>query len=471
MTHPDLIARLSAHRLVGSVPPEEFAWVLAHGESRTYMPGDIITRKAAGSVEGIYFVLSGHMSIHVDRGSGPHKVLEWRAGDTTGLLPYSRMVVPPGDVVVEEPTEIFMIHRDHTREMIRSCHDLTSKLVHAMVDRARQFTSSDLHDEKMVSLGKLAAGLAHELNNPASALARGARLLPERLAVAEEASVALGAAGFSDDERAAIESVRNACEFAPLQRVRSPLEEADRESAMADWLEDHGADTALAEPLAESAVTIEGLDRLAGMLPSGSLEAALRWVAVGCSTRRLATELEEAAVRISDLITSVKGFTHMDLAAVPEPVDVALGLRQTLAVIQAKARGKSLGVEVVAAPDLPRVRGVAGELNQVWLNLIDNALDAAPESGRVEVRAEHRNGRVCVRVIDNGAGIPAELRNRIFDPFVTTKPVGQGTGLGLDISRRLVRRYDGDIEVDSQPGRTEFRVTFPALGVDTDGGR
>jgi signal transduction histidine kinase len=156
---------------------------------------------------------------------------------------------------------------------------------------------------------------------------------------------------------------------------------------------------------------------------------------------------------------------------VPEPVDIGLGLGQTLAVLQAKARSKSLSVAVAIEPDLPRVQGVVGELNQIWLNLIDNALDAAPVSGRVEIRAEHRGGRVVVRVIDNGPGIPPDLRERIFDQFFTTKPVGQGTGLGLDITRRLVRKHDGDIEVESEPGRTVFLISLPVAGGPEGGDR
>jgi signal transduction histidine kinase len=467
MTESDLTAKLAAHRVLGSVPPDELAWIRDRGRMWSLKAGDVLTPKASEQVAGIYFILSGRLSIHVDRGAGPHKVMEWRAGDVTGLLPYSRMVAPPGDVVAEEPMEAWMIGREDTAAMIRDCHEVTSRLVHLMLDRARQFTSSDLHDEKMVSLGKLAAGLAHELNNPASAMARGAKLLADRLADAETASVALGAVGLNEEQRARITAIRDACQYTPVQQVRSPLEEADRENAIADWLDRRGVDAALAEELAESAATLESLDRLAAELDERSLEPALRWLASGCATRRMATELEEAAVRISDLVSSVKGFTQMDRAAGPEPVDVGLGLRQTLAVIQAKARGKSVGVAITADPDLPRVRGVAGELNQVWLNLIDNALDAAPVSGRVEVRAEHRDGRVVVRVIDDGPGIPADVRKRIFDPFFTTKPVGQGTGLGLDISRRLVRRHNGDMDVESEPGRTEFRVTFPAM---TDAG-
>ncbi|HEX7880323.1 MAG TPA: ATP-binding protein [Candidatus Eisenbacteria bacterium] len=469
MTEPEIARKVAAHRLLATAPADEVAWVLAHGTLRTFAPGQIMTRRSAENVEGIYFVLAGHLTISVDRGAGPHKVLEWRGGDTAGILPYSRMTTPPGDVTAEAPTEVFLIRRQDFPEMIRSCHEIISKLVHVMVDRARQFTTSDLHDEKMVSLGRLAAGLAHELNNPASALARGAKLLPERLVSSEAASIALGAAGLSEGDRAAIDEIRDLCACTPVNRVRSPLEDADRESTLADWLKDHGADEALAEPLAESAATLEALDRLASVLDGAKLEAALQWVAAGCATRALARELEEAAVRISDLVGSVKGFTQMDQVGITEPIDIGLGLRQTLAVIQAKARGKSISVEVVAEPNLPRVRGVAGELNQVWLNLIDNALDAAPESGRVTIRADHADGKVRVSVIDNGGGIPPEIQKRIFEPFFTTKGVGQGPGLGLGLSRRLVRKHIGEMAVESAPGRTEFRVTLPVLA-DTEAG-
>jgi signal transduction histidine kinase len=165
-------------------------------------------------------------------------------------------------------------------------------------------------------------------------------------------------------------------------------------------------------------------------------------------------------MRISGLVMAVKGFTHMDQAMVAEPVDLALNLSNTVAVLKSKARAKSVAVVVDLEPGLPPVRGFVGELNQVWANLIDNALDAVSESGRIEVLANHVHQRVVVRVIDNGTGIPAEIRKRIFEPFFTTKPVGQGTGLGLDIVRRLIRHNDGEISVESQPGRTEFRVVL-----------
>jgi signal transduction histidine kinase len=192
-----------------------------------------------------------------------------------------------------------------------------------------------------------------------------------------------------------------------------------------------------------------------------ALDAVLRWAAAGCAVRALASEIQEAAMHISGLVSAIKGFTHMDQAMVAEPVEIAPGLGNTIAVLRSKASKKSAAVSIDVENGLPSVRGFAGELNQIWGNLIDNALDAVPEKGLVEVTAKRERGRVVVRVMDNGSGIPASVRERIFDPFFTTKAMGQGTGLGLDIVRRLVRHNDGTIEVDSRPGRTEFRVELP----------
>jgi signal transduction histidine kinase len=430
----------------------------------------VLTAKGA-TVEGLFVVLTGHMAIFVDRGAGRHRVMEWRAGDVMGLLPYSRLVSPPGDTVAQEPSVILALHRDHLTAMIHNCHQITSILVHKMIDRARLFTSSALHDEKMVSLGKLSAGLAHELNNPAAAIERSATLLDDRLEDAERAARALGASRLTEPELAAIDAMRAFCLSTPAQGVLSPIQQAEREDAIADWIVDHGLDAAIAGPLADTAVTLEALDRLAEAVSGPPLDAVLRWAAAECSVRGLAAEIQEAAMRISGLVQAIKGFTHMDQATVAEPVDLTLNLGATVTVLKSKARAKSIAVAVTVEPDLPRVRGFVGELNQVWANLIDNALDAAPDAGRVDVMANRERERVVVRVVDNGPGISSEIRARIFEPFFTTKPVGRGTGLGLDIVRRLVMHNDAEIEVESRPGRTEFRVSLPLAETDGAGGR
>jgi signal transduction histidine kinase len=468
VTAMDLIARLAEHKTLGKAPREELAWLVEHSELRRLEAGEVLSHKDV-PVAGLYVILSGHVTLSVDRGSGPQKIIEWRGGEVSGLLPYSRLTTPPGDAVAVEATEFLSLPREELRALTYNCHQITSLLVHTMLDRARLFTSSDLQNEKMISLGKLSAGLAHELNNPASAIERNAALLEDRLAQAESATQALGAARLSEAQLSAVDAIRTTCLARSAAGVRSPIEQAEREESIADWLADHGLDEGDAETLADTPVTFEALDQLAAVVQGAALGAVLRWAGAVCAVRALAAEIQEASMRIAGLVAAIKGFTHMDQARVAEPVELAAGLGNTVVVLRAKAKQKSATVAVELEDGLPRVRGFAGELNQIWGNLIDNALDAVAENGSVKVAATRQGERVLVRVIDNGPGIPEAVRGRIFDPFFTTKAMGQGTGLGLDIVRRLVQHNDGTIEVDSRPGQTEFRVALPVAAADGAG--
>jgi signal transduction histidine kinase len=420
----------------------------------------VLTAKT-GPVEGLHIVLDGLLSIYVDRGAGRRKVMEWKAGEVTGLMPYSRLVSPPGDVTAEEPTDVVTVFRKDFPEMIRECNELTAALVHVMLDRARHFTSSFLHDEKLVSIGRLAAGLAHELNNPVSAIARSSRALTSSFSEADRASLLLGSSGLSAENITVIERVCDACLTKSSQKVQSPLEIEDREQALEVWLEKHGVQPEAAEALADVGMTIEMLDNLAHSLPRPALPIVLRWIAANTTARRMTAEIHEAASRIHQLVDAVKGFTQMDRESVPEPVDIAQGLTNTLVVMRSRAKDKAVSLNLDIPNGLRLVQGFAGELNQIWANLIGNAIDAVGENGRVDVSVSVERDGVAVRVADNGPGIPTEIRDRIFDPFFTTKPVGQGSGLGLDIVRRLVQRHNGRIELDSKTGRTEFRVILP----------
>jgi signal transduction histidine kinase len=315
----------------------------------------------------------------------------------------------------------------------------------------------------MHSLGRLAAGLAHELNNPASAVARSAQELAGCLSDVEAAARALGKAELSDEQLVVVKRFGERCMQTAGPNTLSPIERADREDAVTEWLDGHKVDPDVAVSLAESGVMPAELEEMASTVSGRPLEIVLKWIAAVCATRRLAGEIESAASRIHNLVSAIKGFTYMDQNTSPVPVDIGKGLADTLTLLKGKAKKKSVDVHLQVDASLPKIEGLGGELNQIWQNLIDNALDAVPEGGHVAVEAAPNGEKVVVQVIDDGPGIPKEIRERIFDPFFTTKPIGLGSGLGLDIVQRVVRRHGGEIALDTRPGRTEFRVTLPLV--------
>jgi signal transduction histidine kinase len=361
---------------------------------------------------------------------------------------------------IEEAVEVFAVHRDDFPEMIRECQTITARLVQRMLDRARRYTQHDLYEEKMLSLGRLAAGLAHELDNPASAALRSTRSLPSLVSEAVAAARRQAESDASPAEQAATEALLEAIRTKG-SGTRSPLERAQHEEALCQWLEERGVPLAAAEALAETSITLAMLDALERAARPEVLGPALRWVAAASAVDQVVGEIAEATGRISDLVRAVKAFTHMDEAKAPGPVDVRQGLADTLAVLESKVKAKDVRVRIDADPALPSVTAVGAELNQVWSNLIDNALDAVPHGGQVDLSIRQTGNSLVVRVVDDGPGVPAQNLDRIFEPFFTTKPVGSGTGLGLDIARRLLSRQSGTIELFSVPGRTEFRVNLP----------
>ena len=455
MDQATLLARLESHRTLTGVPRDQLAWLARVGQERIIEPGMVLT-PSTGPVRGLYIVLDGHLLIRVDRGSGPRIVMEWHAGDVTGMLPYSRIKGPPGDVVAEERTTIVAVATEDLPRMIQECHELTAVFVHVMVDRARVFKTSELIDEKMSSLGRLAAGLAHELNNPASAVERSAKMLVAQLDAHDAATRQFCGLNLPDDQRLTIDAFRR-----PSAEALGPLELSDRQDAIDSWLAAHEIKGVDVEPLIAAGIAPGDLDTLAGMLPADKLRIVLSHLSSAQGVRQLAGEIEVAAGRIHSLVAAVKGFTFVNQQATLQPIEIGRGLADTVTVLSAKARAKSVAVAVRVAPGLPAVDGYGGELNQVWANLLDNAIDAA-RGGHVRLDAGSENGKVIVRVIDDGPGIPDEILTRIFDPFFTTKDVGEGTGLGLDISRRIVQRHRGTIDLHTGKGGTEFCVTLPA---------
>jgi signal transduction histidine kinase len=464
MTPEELVDRLAALSVFAEVPPAELAWFVARSDYRTYDAGGI-HGDTGEVVAEMFVVLSGRAGLYLSTTGGRRKILEAGVGSVLGILPYSRLKGAPGATIIEETAEVLAYHQDHFPELIRECPGLIAALVHSMIDRAREFRAVQLNDDRLHSLGRLASGLAHELNNPASAAARHARSLPTWLEEAERAARALAGAGLTPPQLETIDQVRTSCTgTAP---TRTALEAADREEDIADWLGHHGLDRSAAEALAGSNVTVASLDRLAASVPDTALAVATRWVSSACAARAVSHHIETATTRIHSLVAAIKGFSFMDREGVLEDVDIARGLADTLAVLESKSRAKNVGVQLQTANDLPRVHGFGSELNQLWERLIDNAIDAAGREGQVDVTAGARGDSVIVRVSDTGPGIPEEIRTKIFDPFFTTKAVGSGTGLGLYFAKRVVQTHQGDLDFTTQTGRTVFRVRLPITAMPT----
>jgi signal transduction histidine kinase len=461
MSPEETVARLASLDTFASVPRTELVWLTEHGVVREYDTGALV-RAAGTPVDEMSVLLAGRVALYLPQAGGWRMTAAVESGYVIGCIPYSRFQKAPGNLVIEDRATMLDLHREHFPAMVSECPELTAALVQHMLDRAREFHGVRLHDERMQSLGRLASGLAHELNNPAAAATREAGSLAALLDESERASRALAAARLSDTQLQAVDAIREACQK-PVQQ-RTALEAMDREDDFAAWLSRHDIDPTVAEALAASPVSLTALEELANVLPAEALGTAIQWVASGYAARDAARHIQSATRRIHDLVAAVKGFTFMDREAVPEEVDIARGLQDTIAVLEAKARASAVNVALETADDLPRVYGFGSEINQLWEKLIDNAIDAAGSKGSVSVTATSRDDGVIVRITDTGPGIAEEHKARIFDPFFTTKPVGSGTGLGLDLARRIAHLHHGDIDVISKPGKTVFRVRLPLTG-------
>ena len=454
----DVVDKLASFPVFESVPRAELEWLGARGSVFDARPGQVMMNPGT-PIDEMWIVLTGRLAVQIEKEGGWRKFLDLNAGFVLGAVPFSRMKTAPARLMADEDTTLFSLNRSHLPELVRECSELTSALVHHMLDRTREYRTAQLHDERMQSLGRLAAGLAHELNNPASGAASHARSLELLLDDLQLSSRKLARARLSDEQLSAIDALQGMCE--DTARARSALDLADREDEFSEWLVRHDVDPRPASVLAAASVSIAALDHLADVLPKETLGTAIRYAASDTAARQAASQIMKATGRIHALVSAVKGFTFMDREGVPDEVDVARGLADTVAMLETKWRAKQLDVRVETADDLPTINAFGSELNQVWEKLIDNAIDAAPAQGNVTVTAARRGDSVVVRVMDDGPGIAEENRAHVFDPFFTTKSASLNTGLGLDIARRFVHLNDGDIEFTSQPGHTVFRVRLP----------
>ncbi|SHI41828.1 Histidine kinase-, DNA gyrase B-, and HSP90-like ATPase [Hymenobacter daecheongensis DSM 21074] len=442
------------------LPPQAITWLLTHGERRVLADGEALAQPGAPAEFMMAVLRGGVQFFSLDKGSRePRFRLE--AGQVSGVLPYSRLRTLNGLALATGPTELYLLHRDRFPELEHASPELVQRLVGLMSDRAREEARGQERDEKLRALGKLAAGLAHELNNPAAAIARAAEALAERALAKPALFVELVGHCPSPAAMHALTALARPGE--PAARTLSALEEADREDELADWLEAQGVPDGyrLAAGLLEASLTLPALEPVAALLPAGARAPAFAWLEGQLVTMHLIRDVQEAGGRISQLVSNVKTYSHMDRGGDFTLLDVPSGLDSTVNMLGFALREQKLTLRRDYAPDLPPVRGQVSSLNQVWTNLLDNAIDALPPGGEITLRTRLEGGFVRVFVIDNGPGIAPEVLPRIFEPFYTTKQAGEGTGLGLDIAQRIIRDHGGRLEVKSAPGHTEFCAWLP----------
>jgi signal transduction histidine kinase len=460
--------------LFESLDDDQLDWLSRRGRTELRSRGDFVYHE--GERATCFFVLlDGTISMHrrvenTDVEISRTSQLGVYAGATQSFMVGDDMGYSSSLVAITD-CRFWVIDAVDLGGRIREWFPMAMHLLEGLTIGMRSSQAAVGQRERLLSLGRLSAGLTHELNNPAAAAVRATASLRERVSrmrgkLAHLASGQVDAAALQilvEVQDAAVERM------AKVQEM-STMEVSDLEDTIGDWLDDHGVTNSwdLAPALVAAGVDPDWLDEVAVKVPDELISDGLHWVAYALETEQLMNEIEDSTQRISTLVGAAKQYSQVDRAGLQDVV-VKEGLISTLIMLGHKLKTAPITVEKDLAPDLPTVPGHPAELNQVWTNLIDNAVQAMPDGGTLRIRTALEDDCVLVEIGDTGSGIPDELKDRIFEPFFTTKPVGEGTGLGLDICYRVItQRHGGDLRVVSVPGDTRFQVRLP-LRRATDG--
>jgi signal transduction histidine kinase len=446
--------------VLADLPEEHIAWLAAHAKDVWAEPGDVMFKQGVVA-DTLVFMLEGETNIQrEDQPDSPIYVA--RAGQVTGKLPFSRMQTFGGTARIILRTRAALIHESLFNEMLTVAPELAQRLIAVMADRIRESTKLDVQREKLMALGKLSAGLAHELNNPAAAITRSAAALRETLDALRFAGLRVSHHTLTIEQTQFIDTFeQDFLDRLSVVRIPNAMEDSDREDRISTWLEAHGVKDAweLAPLLSEANTENAALDEAFQKLGAAAFPDVISRVVRRLTAYRLLAEIENGSKRVSNLVRSIKEYSYMDQAPEQE-VDVHQGLESTLTMMNHMLKH---GITVIRDYDttVPPICARGSELNQVWTNLIDNAAGAMKQQGELRIRTARENDYVLVEIRDNGPGIPPEIQTRIFEPFFTTKPMGEGTGLGLDSVRRIISAHHGDIRVQSKPGDTRFQIRLP----------
>lgn len=445
------------------VPLEQLQWLISESAEKLVPEGETLF-KAGDPVVATTIVITGKVRISATINGHYREIVELNDDSITGWLPFSRVKNAMGTGLCLKDTRVLICPAEKLKSHIEQHYELTEALVHIMTSRVRETTSSQQQNEKMMALGKLSAGLAHELNNPVAAITRSSEALFENVMHIPVIFEEMAALCLSKDETSTIVSHLQLWWENRPEKPLGGLELSDKTTTVDDWLADKNIfRQEIAEVLAEYNIEISALEAFSAHFPPGHLEIIFSWVHGALEANRMVCDLRLAAKRIADLVGAVKRYTYMDQEPDKQFIDIHSGIRNTLAMLDYRFRKGN--VEVVENYDdtLPKIKALPGELNQVWTNLVDNALDAMEPAnkGRLEIATTKDRQCVHITVTDNGPGIPEDIQTRIFEPFFTTKDMGKGTGLGLDVVAQIVQRHRGSVKQTSVPGKTIFTISFP----------
>ena len=467
MDQPVTIEELKKTIALRDLSDEHLEWILAHSHYEEYNDGDIIY-KTGEPIDAMSFILKGKMNFYMNINGRLVYYFSFEnnnsTGGVSGILPYSRMKTSPGNSYAVGKLNLLKLHKKYFQKLEQLNPDFIQRLIGYMTERARVFATTQMQQEKVSALGKLAAGIAHEMNNPAAAISRISEELNKRLELNFKLTEELLKYNIPPE---LIRNIRDLAKNKENNRSTkiTPLQRIQKEDELNDWLNEKGFDgrNEMAETFVEAGFSPDDLDNIIRDVPKEAFQNILDWLENLLSSELVIDDLDNASDRITMLVGAIKSHVRMDRSGDLHTTNIHEDIENTLILLGYKIRDKNIQVKKIFCNDMTEVEAYIGELNQVWTNIIDNAIYAVPQNGEIAIETECNKNNITVKITDNGTGIPKEILSRIYDPFFTTKKVGEGTGIGLDISKNVITRHKGEIKVNSIPGKTEFVITIPVF--------
>ncbi len=465
MSTVSTIDELRGIDLFADLPEEQFVWLAEQATLRDLEAGEVLMLEGE-SADHMFALVRGQLLGRREQrqqGAADTWLYVWKAGEVSGMLPFSRMTHYPITARAVVPTRVAAFRTGIFPEMQVRIPTLVERLVHITLDRARMAVRDEEQSQSQTALHRITAGMAHELYNPTAAALRAAKELRQRFSDFRRSSINLAQHDVHDDALRTLAALDQR-EPPDLAGTLDPIARSERIEQLGEWLDDRSVPRAwsLADGFLDAGVDVADLNRLAAVFPDEALGDALIWLDALLSADYLLQDVENSATRVAGLVDTLKSYSLLDRPTDMVDTDIHAAIDSTVRMLDYKLRAKRITVTREYDPELPHVNVNAGEMNQVWTNLLDNAIDAVADRGRITVRTAREPLHILVEIADNGSGIPIEIQSRIWDPFFTTKDVGKGTGLGLDIVRRIVeRRHQGEVRVESVPGETRFQMRLP----------